>query len=117
MKQAGFSLIELMLTIAIIGLLASIALPNFQLLQERVHQIEAKSDLSGVYTAEQSFYAEFSSYTTEFDQLALNFSGSMMYELTFNGFDPYTGRQRLKFRQPLSQIAPLAKKVWRSSNF
>lgn len=64
-SQAGFSLIELMIVVAIIGILASIAVPNFQKFQRRAKQAEGKGYLAGVYTAEQGFRAEWNSYVTD----------------------------------------------------
>ena len=61
--QAGFSLIELMIVVAIIGILASIAVPNFQKFQRRAKQSEGKGYLAGVYTAENGFRAEWNAFT------------------------------------------------------
>jgi len=59
----GFSLVELMVVVGIIGILASVAVPNFQKYQARARQSEAKVQLSGVYTMEQGFAADQNSYT------------------------------------------------------
>ena len=64
-SQAGFSLIELMIVVAIIGILASIAVPNFQKFQRRAKQSEGKGYLSGIYTAEGGFRAEWNTYITD----------------------------------------------------
>ncbi len=61
--QAGFSLIELMIVVAIIGILASIAVPNFQKFQRKAKQTEGKGYLNSIYSAEKSFQAEWNSYT------------------------------------------------------
>ena len=61
--SAGFTLVELMMVVAIIGVLASIAIPNYQRYQARSRQTEAKVALSSVYTAEQGFSAEYGTYT------------------------------------------------------
>lgn len=60
--KAGFSLVELMVVVAIIGILATIAVPNFQRFQAKARQSNAKVELSGVYTAEKSFFTEYSVY-------------------------------------------------------
>jgi type IV pilus assembly protein PilA len=60
--KAGFSLVELMVVVAIIGILATIAVPNFQKFQAKAKQSSAKSELTGIYTAEKAFYAEYNQF-------------------------------------------------------
>jgi prepilin-type N-terminal cleavage/methylation domain-containing protein len=60
--NGGFSLVELMVVVAIIGILAATAIPQFSKFQARARQAEAKSHLSGIYTAEKSFQAEWNLY-------------------------------------------------------
>ena len=57
-RKKGFTLIELMIVVAIIGILAAIAIPNFLKYQAKSKQSEAKVNLKGVFTSEQSFQAE-----------------------------------------------------------
>jgi type IV pilus assembly protein PilA len=54
----GFTLIELMIVVAIIGILAAIAIPNFMRFQARARQSEAKSNLKAFFTAAKSVIAE-----------------------------------------------------------
>jgi type IV pilus assembly protein PilA len=63
-KQKGFTLVELMVVVAIIGILAAIAIPNYQRYQARTRQSEAKVALSSVFTAEQGFAADAGTYTS-----------------------------------------------------
>jgi type IV pilus assembly protein PilA len=62
-NNKGFSLIELMVVVAIIGILATIAVPNFQKFQARSKQTNAKAELSSIYSAQKSFFAEYSTYS------------------------------------------------------
>ncbi len=58
----GFTLIELMIVVAIIGILAAIAIPNFLKFQARAKQSEAKTNLKAYYTASKSRFAETGTY-------------------------------------------------------
>jgi type IV pilus assembly protein PilA len=62
MKKKGFTLIELMIVVAIIGILAMIAIPNFIKFQCRAKQSEAKSNLKALFQAQKSFFAEYDEY-------------------------------------------------------
>jgi type IV pilus assembly protein PilA len=57
-KEKGFTLIELMIVVAIIGILAAIAIPNFMRYQAKAKQSEAKANLGSIYTSEITFRAE-----------------------------------------------------------
>ncbi len=60
--KKGFTLIELMIVVAIIGILAAIAIPNFLRFQAKSKQSEAKTNLGGIFTAETSYFSEFNGF-------------------------------------------------------
>jgi len=57
-KQKGFTLIELMIVIAIIGVLAAIAVPQYQMYRSRSFMATVRSDTKNLHTAVQAYIAE-----------------------------------------------------------
>lgn len=53
--KSGFSLVELMIVVAIIGILAALAIPRFQQFQSKSRQAEARSNLAHIYTLQVSY--------------------------------------------------------------
>ena len=61
-SNKGFTLIELMIVVAIIGILAAIAIPNFMRFQLKAKSSEGKVNIAAIRTAEESYLAEFGTY-------------------------------------------------------
>ena len=78
-NEKGFSLVELMVVVAIIGILASIAIPSYQKFQRRARQAEPKTMLSSIYTAQVAFIAEYGLGSPNLLQIGITPSGQVQY--------------------------------------
>jgi prepilin-type N-terminal cleavage/methylation domain-containing protein len=86
-SRNGFTLIELVVVVVIIGLLATIAIPKFTNTKEKAHIAAMKSDLRNLATAEEAFFYDSSKYTLSFVQLA-NFTPTEGVTITINEATP-----------------------------
>jgi type IV pilus assembly protein PilA len=62
LNKKGFTLIELMIVIAIIGILAAIAIPQFAAYRAKSYNSASQSDLRNVLTVLEAYYADFQVY-------------------------------------------------------
>jgi type IV pilus assembly protein PilA len=86
-KNSGFTLVELMVVVAIIGLLSAVAIPNFRKYQAKSKMSEAKLQLSSLYTAQIAFFSEFNIFATCLNYMGYNPSPEMSQRYYAVGFD------------------------------
>ena len=80
----GFSLTELMVVVAVMGILLSISIPSFKKYQLQAYQSEAKTELSALYTAEVSFKLDWGTYYGNFYQIGYRPKGELVYVTGFH---------------------------------
>lgn len=73
-EREGFTLLELMIAIVVIGILVAIAVPSYHSVKERAAVATLQSDLHSLEIAEETFYTTSLAYTT--DVVALHFAAT-----------------------------------------
>ncbi len=63
-QKAGFTLVELMIVVAVLSLVAAIAVPNYLRYMAKARQAEAKTNLGGIFVAEVAYFGENADYGT-----------------------------------------------------
>lgn len=86
-SQGGFTLVELMVVVAIIGILSSVAIPSFRKYQAKAKTSEAKLHLASIYSAEVSFFSDSDSYAQCLDSMGYNPSNSANQRYYTTGFE------------------------------
>jgi type IV pilus assembly protein PilA len=79
-NNKGFTLIELMIVVAIIGILAAIAIPNFMSYQCKASQAEARTALGAIRTQQEAYLALWDTYTTNLSKLGFEMKGKQKYD-------------------------------------
>ncbi|MEK6537641.1 MAG: prepilin-type N-terminal cleavage/methylation domain-containing protein, partial [Nitrospirota bacterium] len=75
-REKGFTLIELMIVVAILGILAAIAIPNFMRFQAKSKQSEAKTNLGAIGTTAEAWRTEKDTYIATVAELGWAPQGS-----------------------------------------
>ena len=78
----GFSLMEVMIVVVIIGILAALAYPTLEKYLKIARQTEAKTNLSAIYTAQKIYYTLHQSYADDINELDLSLAQGDLYTYT-----------------------------------
>lgn len=78
MNKKGFSMIELMVVVAIIGVLAAIGIPQYSKFQAKARQSEAKLALAALFTAEESFRQEWNQFSVSLVNVGFSVQGARL---------------------------------------
>jgi type IV pilus assembly protein PilE len=68
-RQAGFTLLELMISITIVGITTAIALPTYRDSVLKTNRSDAQISMAGLATLEERFYFTHNKYTGDFAEL------------------------------------------------
>lgn len=83
--KKGFTLIELMIVVAIIAFLAMVAIPSFKQFLAKAKRTEAYMNLNALATAEKIYWAEHGTYTADLQELGWKPEGQIQYSYGFSG--------------------------------
>lgn len=92
MSQKGFTLVELMIVVAIIGILSTIAVPQYQKFQAKSKQTEVRIALASIYTLQTSWSADNGSFTGCLGNIGFARDGNKFY-YTVGFLDPSSVNQ------------------------
>lgn len=88
-NRAGFTFIELLVVMVVMGVLAGIGVPRIRNMKERSYQAMLRSDLGALRTAEEAYYSENQRYATDLTSLEFRLSSNVL--ITIESGDPVKG--------------------------
>lgn len=86
-RQQGYTLLELLLTVSIVTIITSIALPSYQNHVRRSHRGDAMSALMRIANAQEKFYLQNNTYTSTLADLNITGTQNGYYDLSITAAD------------------------------
>ncbi len=84
-RRRGFTLVELLITVAIIGVLSTVGIPTYRRMVQKSKRAEAKVLLAAIYKTEASFFSEFAAYGNNLAAMGYEVPTPEYYSAGFSG--------------------------------
>ncbi len=86
--QKGFTLMELLVVVIILGVLVSVALPRYNLAVERTRSAEGVQTLTALLSGQKSYFLDNNFYTTQLSDLDVEIPSSNIFNTPTLGVPP-----------------------------
>ena len=94
-KDGCLTIMEIMMTLLVLGALAGLVFPRFEMQMEKARAAEAVQILEALFNAQTAYYAEYKTYTNNLANLDITFRPSSYYSVpTLSMADPIVSVQR-----------------------
>lgn len=81
MMKKGFTLMELLVVVLIVGILSAVALPQYEKAVEKSRSAEALSLLKSIHQAQKIYFMQTGTHTSKLDDLDITFSGAADHDM------------------------------------
>lgn len=82
-NQRGFTIQDLLITIAVLAILSSIVITNYGKFKNKAIDAEARSTMSALFTAESAYFTEYNAFSNNFFVIGLLIDGALAFDCGF----------------------------------